>query len=272
MFLIVVALAFIGVAINHLITRYRYSVKSRTLLFLLWLLSYLAALGFIKDQFSGIEPAYMFLFALALSLPIFAGFALLAVTYLRSRLLRGYDQEIGRLHQEREQLRTAAALVEQREALTASRRRALEARHREKLAEQRVLQRLLDEWQQGGGVARLRAVKVQEWRDELAGLGLEALEERRAAIQAEVNRLGGEGAAAADRYDQLRAQLKVVELALLDPDLSRPNEELNELDKTSAELELQRRDKQAEIEGVSRELEEWQSRRGEFLSRQITLG
>ncbi len=272
MFLTVVGLAFIGVAINHLITRYRYSVKSRTLLLLLWVLSYLAALGFIKDQFGGIEPAYMFLFALALSLPVFAGLALIAVTYLRGRLLRGYDQEIGRLHQERERLRAAVALVEQREALTTSRRRALEARHREKLAEQRVLQRLLDEWQQAGGVARLRAVKVQEWRDELAGLGLVALEERRAAIQAEVNRLGAEGAPAADRYDQLRAQLKVIELALLDPDLSRPNEELNELEKTAAELELQRQDKQAEVERVGQELEEWQSRRGEFLSRQITLG
>lgn len=271
MFLTVIVLVPVALAIDHLITRYRYSAKSRTVLVLLWLLSFLAALGFIRYSFPGIEPAYMYFFALALSLPVFAGLALAAVTYLRGRLLSGFDQEIGRLNRELERCHSALALVQQREALTGARRRALEGRHREKLAEQRVLQRLLDDWQQAGGVARLRAVKVQEWRDDLAGLDRVALREKRTAVQAELAHLEAEGTAT-DRQDQLRAQLKVVDLALLEPDVGRPNEELAELEKTAAELAAQRKDTEAELERVRQELEEGQTRRSEFLSRQITLG
>jgi len=270
-FLTVLVLVPFALVINHLISRYRYSAKSRTILFLLGLLSYLAAMGFLRFSFPDIEPAYIYLFAVALAMPVFAVLALAAVTYLRARLVGGFDQEIGRLNREREQLQSALTLIQQRAALISSRRRALEDRHREKLAEQRVLQRLLDEWQQAGGVARLRAVKAQEWRDELAGLSREAIGERRAAVQAELTRLQGE-AIAPDRQDQLRAQLKVIDLVLLEPELSRPNEELAGLEKAESELELQRKDKEAELERVRHELEEWQSRRSDFLSRQITLG
>ncbi len=267
---LVVTLVPIALAINYLITRYRYSKKNQALLVLLWVLSYLAGIGFMRFHWPDIELAYIYLGALALSLPIFVILGLAAVTYLRQRLLSGFDQEIGRLDRERERVRSALALVEQRLALAASRQRAIEGRHREKLAEQKILQSLLDEWQQSGGVARLRAVKVQEWRDELRGLDRRALETRRADIQRELERLP-EGESG-DRQDQLRAQLKVIDLALLEPDLAAPNEELSGLEKDVADLTIRKKEDEAKLAELGRELEEWRSRRNEFLSRQITLG
>ncbi len=272
-FLLVVTLVPIALAIDYLLTRYRYTGKGKTILAAIWVVSYLAALGFIRFHFPDLEPAYLYLIGLALSLPIFTILALAVVAYLRHRMMAGYDQEIVRLTRERERLHTSQALIEQRLALSASRERAVEGRHREKLAEQKGLQLLLDEWQQAGGVARLRAVKVQEWRQELAGMDRLGLQDRRAALRSEIERLegGGEGASA-ERQDQLRAQLKVVDLALLQPDLAEPNEELAELEKTMADLKRQKDDLDARLAGIDHELEEWRSRRNEVLAKQITLG
>lgn len=272
--LLIITLVPLALAINHLLTRYRYTNKGQTILAALWVVSYLAALGFIRFHFPDLEPAYLYLIGLALSLPVFTALALAVVAYLRHRMMAGFDQEIARLNRERERLRSSRALIEQRLALSASRQRAVEGRHRDKLAEQKALQLLLEEWQQAGGVARLRAVKVQEWRQELAGMDREGLRARRAAIQGEIGRLDGanEEGASVERRDQLRAQLKVVDLALLQPDLAEPNEELGELAKTTADLERQQDDLEARLGGLDHELEEWRSRRNEVLAKQITLG
>lgn len=271
--LLIVVLVPIALAINHLLTSYRYTRKGKALLLLVWAVSYLAGVAFVRFHFPDIEPVYIYLLGLALSLPIFAALGLAAVSYLRHRILGGYDREIVRLKREREHIRSGLALVEQRLALTASRQRAIEGRHRERLAEQNILQQLLDEWQQAGGVARLRVVKVQEWRQEMAGLSHQGRLARREGIQTEIDRLGraGEGGSA-DRQDQLRAQLKVVDLGLLEPDLAAPNEELAEMEKAAADLHRQKGEYEARLNEVGREAEEWHSRRTEFLSKQITLG
>jgi chromosome segregation ATPase len=141
----------------------------------------------------------------------------------------------------------------------------VEGKNRDRLTEQAEIRRKLARWEQGGGLARLRTVKVRDWRREYEQLSATELETKRREIAAELENASG------DEREQLQAQLYVIELTRLDKNLSGPNQELSELEADLSQLGEQRRQIEQKLASIERELEEWREQKREFLENKVRL-
>lgn len=126
--------------------------------------------------------------------------------------------------------------------------------------------RTISDWESAPGLARLRSLKTQEWREEIAKLDDIALEARRRALTAQLT------TADRDRHDQVSAQLAIVELERhrrRNPGEAEPasERELGPLEAAKARreaIEREVRDLQSEMRALMR-------RRDQFLRERVPL-
>lgn len=259
----------------RLSTRYEYTRRARKVLTSAALGSLAFALAFSLWRFPGLNLLYLMLAVVGIFMPVYALVALLVVEYWRKRLQATYDSNVQALRGEEERALDRITQLQQQIALAEHRRQTLEEVHHERLADQRRIREFLDNWERGEGLARIRSIKVQEWREGFAALSEADLEARRVELcdqLAEIEPRGAVDREAKDRTDQLRAQLSVLSLLQLGEFLDRPNAELAELERKTDEAKQEKNDRERSLESLRYELAEWERRREEFLSDRIVLG
>jgi hypothetical protein len=259
----------------RLSTRYEYSRKARVVLS--WTAAGALALSLVFNlfRFPGLNLLYLSFGVIGVFLPIYAVGSLLIVELWRKRLQALYDSSVKALRADEEKALDRITQLQQQIALAEHKRQTLEEVHREHLADQRRIREFLDGWERGEGLARIRSIKVQEWREGFAALAAAEREARRvelcdqlAAIEPKIS---GDHTIK-DRSDQLRAQLSVLSLLQLGAFLDQPNAELAELERKTDEAKAERTDRERSLESLRYELADWERRRNEFLADRIVLG
>lgn len=147
--------------------------------------------------------------ALAGGLVLFTLFSFMVVTLWMAFLTRRFDEAIAALDSEEE------SILRQLESM---RWRAYERAQdfsRAPKAEPRPIdprdewERAVEAWEQGGGVARIRSLKVLEWREEMAGKTSRELKDDILSLTREIEEEQDEA-----KKEQLKARLAVYRLAL----------------------------------------------------------
>lgn len=258
---------------DYVLTRFAHTGKSRrtlgmeaggSLVFgaLLVLLGFRVALGVVA-----------LLWVLGVALPVFLIVAVGTVEVWRRRKLAAFDGIIRQLRRDLQKRRDDLdRLIWQM--------RDLERRTRatppgdgpvsmSREGEAAVLRREVETWQGAGGLARIRALKVQEWRDEIDALDRAGLAARRRDLEA------GLRDAVGDRRDSLRAQIALVRLRdLAHGEAEKPAAAEARQPATDFGLDAARRRRSEEEREVARlqaELDQWQRERSAFLRRRIPL-
>ncbi len=251
---------------NHLASRYKYTARSKRLLVALGLLSLIIPFVFVRWQFPLLEISLVIAASLAFGLPTFALLAVVAVEVWRKRKQATFDHAIGELARRRSALQDRLYTLDQRQEMILYRQAEAESRDPETLARQRSLREKLEAWQQAGGMARIRTIKVSEWAAETAKQTVEELSAREVALKEEMERETDP-----DRISHLDAQLAVVGLELAGRGQRTPESELHDLAKTGDELRAEKKAAELEVIRIKEEIAEWERRRTHFLSQQILL-
>jgi len=270
-FLIVVVLA----ASYRLSTRYEYTRKSRRILGGTALGCVLVAVLFNLWLFPGLNLLYMALAVIGVFMPLYAVAALIVVEMWRKRRQAVFDENIKGLREVEERLLEETTKSQQQMILAEHKRQTLEEVHRDRLGEQRRIRSFLDQWERDEGLARIRSIKVQEWRESFAGMSADEIRAKRDELAAQLAELEGapEGKEVAqDRIDQLRAQHSVASLVALAATLDLPNAELGDLEKRMDEARSNKTEAERQLDAVRFELAEWERRRNEFLAERIVVG
>jgi hypothetical protein len=181
----------------------------------------------------------------------------MAETWKRSRVMPPLD-ELEAWRRREEECLARLAEVERELEVLAARQREVEQANREKMDRQWQLRAVVEKWEQGGGVARIRATKVQQWQQELAGLSETDLERRRQKLDDLVV-----GEADPVRREQLQIQRHLVELQVLARTLAQPNRQLDELRQRQGALNAERENLR---HGVSRIRQAMNERRRDLRS------
>lgn len=270
-FLIVVVLA----ASYRLSTRYEYTRKSRRILGGTAVGCLLAAVLFNLWLFPGLNLLYTVMAVIGVFMPLYAVAALVVVEMWRKRRQVVFDENIKGLRETEERLLEETTKSQQQMILAEHKRQTLEEVHRDRLGEQRRIRSFVDQWERDEGLARIRSIKVQEWRESFTGMSADEIGAKRDELAAQLAELEGAPAGkelAQDRIDQLRAQHSVASLVALAATLDLPNAELGELEKRMDEARSNKAEAERQLDAVRFELAEWERRRSEFLAERIVVG
>ncbi|MEW6547727.1 MAG: hypothetical protein AB1446_12605 [Bacillota bacterium] len=192
----------------------------------------------------------------AITVPLFILLGtVMAEVWKHSRGKPTVDELEGWKRREDECLVRLAEVERELEAL-AARQREVEHANREKMDRQWQLRAAVEKWEQGGGVARIRATKVQQWQQELAGLSEAELERRRREVEGLMV-----GEADPVRREQLQIQGYLVELQLLARTLAQPNRQLDELRQRQGALNAERDALRQDLLRIRQGLTDWRRRR-----------
>lgn len=272
---IIFMVAIVLVAAWRLSTRYKYSQKAQRILSLSAAGALLVSVIFNMWLFPGLNLLYLVLAIAGVFLPVYSLVALAIVEAWRKRKQSLFDASITALREEEERILETITKNQQQVALAEHKRLTLEQLHRDKLSEQRRISDFLETWERGDGLARIRSIKIQEWREGFGALSRDALEQRRAELCAELeeieSKVGGEPGLQ-ERVDQLRAQVSVASLAMLGETLAKPNTEIGGLERRLLEANSDKSEAERRLEGIRLQLADWERRRNEFLADQIVLG
>lgn len=126
--------------------------------------------------------------------------------------------------------------------------------------------RVLAAWESAPGLARIRSLKTQEWREEAAALDDIALEARRRQLSAEFSAARDPG-----RRDQIEAQLAVVELERARRRRPQESEAAEAAENPLEAAKLRREQLEQEVRRIQVELRELMRRREAFLRDRVLL-
>ncbi|MFP4201127.1 MAG: hypothetical protein ACLFS8_06940, partial [Clostridia bacterium] len=163
------------------------------------------------------------------------------------RDLQGRLEDLQREHQ---------AVVEEISALKTE-KKALEREHDEELFRQRQLENQVHRWQGGGGMERIRSLRVEDWIRELAGMKEEELRSLRDRLR---DRQDGDDE---ERTEALRVREALAELELQRRTMAEPNRELAQIKRAIEAAENKRGSLATQIREVDRELRSWNRFRDE---------
>ena len=267
--LVALALWLLIVGGARLATRFEYSSKAKRVLMAVGFASVGVAFAFIRRNWPEFQGLILYLSTAGLTLPVFILLANFVAELWRLARQREYDSAIARLRQSEE-----ACLAELR-GLKESRGSSDDgpkgadapagpwggSRDRE-----RELRAAIEQWEAAGGSARIRAMKVQEWEEELSRLTFEEVEDRRRGLEVQL-----QSVADPDRAGGIQAQLNLVRLQLISgagrQRASAP-EGRTEADPSHGALTA----KERELEAIRSSLREWRRRKEQFLAPKIRLG
>jgi len=159
---------------------------------------------------------------IGVGLTLFAAFSFIAVNLWCSLLTRRFDESIASLEEEEDLiLRKLDAMrwkaIRQSEHLLAAKPSGSMPDRQED--EPSVLKRSVEKWEQGGGAARIRSLKVLEWREELSDKSVEALEAEVESLQSEIRSESDEA-----KREQAKAKMALAKLLILEKSGPKPSD------------------------------------------------
>jgi len=268
-FLAIVVVALL-LAVFRLTTRYSYGPKTRRLLTVEAVLSLLFGLGLARwAVFPDAEGGALVLAAAALGLGVFVFAALGTVELLRKAKQRVYDDVLVRLKEREQSLELEVEKLERRVRAEASRREVAQGvtRARDRRAE--GYRRAVEDWVRAGGAARIRTIKVEEWKAELRSMDPPALAARQRELEEQLGR-----APDPERRAQLEAMLALTNLVLEQtqaPPGTAGGQATPAAPDADASVEDRLRELREELERVRADSACWRRHLSDFLSREIDL-
>lgn len=240
----------------NLVTGYRYTKSSLAGLGGVFVgcaaLAQLVARGLLPTASRAVQVLVGFL----VTVPLFILLGtVMAETWKRSRATPPADELEAWRRREDDCLARLAGVERELEAL-AARQREVEHANREKMDRQWQLRAAVERWEQGGGVARIRATKVQQWQQELLDLSEADLERRRQELEELMV-----GEADPVRREQLQIQRYLVELQILGRALAQPGRQLDELRQRQGALHAERENLRQELSRIRQAMHDWRRRR-----------
>ncbi len=267
MWLVAIGLAALLLGVFRLTTRYEYGPKSRRLLSLDAVGSLVGGLALARGVFPQTSGAYFYLAALGLALPLFVASAVVTVEVLRKGQQRAFDERLAALALREQALLRELDAVDRRVRAELQSRQEAERDGQDLELELEGHRRRVEAWKHGQGVARIRSVKVEEWKAELEGLDPEDLAARRSALEAELAQ-----AADDERRSQLEVRLALAALVAADRRTRAGAERIEASDQAISAAARKRRELEAELASVQAQAADWRRRLSEFLSKEINLG
>ncbi len=261
---------------DYILTRFRHTAKSRRTLTLegAGSLVFVAAVVLVGFRVAFGWAALMW--TLGVAIPVFLCVAVGTLEVWRRRKLAAYDGIIRQLRRDLQKRRDDLdRLIWQS--------RDLERRSRASApppsagptpfsrdGEAARLRHEVEAWQGAGGLARIRALKVDEWRAEVQGADGGSLAGRRRELETALRD------AADERRDSLRVQIALIRLQELETDrVEKPAQPAPDA-KPAADFGLEavrrrRGDEEREVARLQAELDQWQRERTAFLRQRIPL-
>lgn len=278
-FIVVAWLCLLGV--THVSGRYRHTRKSKAAALALVPAAFGVARWLAPRIFPQLlDSPYFIWWALALTFPIYVMLLVALAEAWRLSKQRVFDEAIAGLEARQEEIRIKLAEVRR-----TRRERELELRERKERESRgkssaEELQREVDEWASVPELARIRALRVEEWRNEARGLSPEELAAEMRALEQEIDGLKGSVKEAdLDKRDQLKIKLLIMKQEAIGRQLSQvtPTEGASspgagggrETEAPAYELEESRLLREAEE--IERQLGVWQRRKKEFLDGKVIL-
>ncbi|RJQ06377.1 MAG: hypothetical protein C4551_08330 [Bacillota bacterium] len=265
MYLVAIAVALVLFSVFRLTTRYEYGPASRRLL--LVGLGGSIALGLVlAPRLFTLSGGYYYLAALAVALLVYVFVALATAEAMRKAKQRVYDERLAALR-EREQ-----ALLRELESVNrqvrAELRQRQEAERSGRETEDRLEghRRTVEAWKRAGGAARVRTIKIEEWDAEFRSLPPSELQDRRASLVKELETVSDP-----ERRSQVEAMLSVLALAAESSRNEAVAGEVRTVDENLSGCIRRRREIEEELGRVRSEIDEWQRRLTDFLSKEIRL-
>lgn len=264
-FVLAVWLVIMGLA--HLVTRYEHSKQSKTVLGVIALLACGMAVLVVRNW-----PALPLwgaaLLVAVFTVPIFTAMAVGCFQLWTLRKQSHFDEQLERLEQEEVEL-----LQQLDDIRTAVHAEALRLREREPYSQKREndgdkYRAVIEKWQQGEGVARIRSLRVSEWEDQYRGCTQGELTQRRSELLEQAH--DARRKEDADQADIINAEIAVVRLCELEraePDAVKPEGGADHVDRL-----LNKQDQLSrELEQLRGKVNEWKMRKQDFLARKIKL-
>lgn len=221
--------------------------------------SYAVSLGLVVLLARPGRWLFALLWAILVWLPLYILAALAVVERWRRRKLASFDRAIRELR--RETLRRRDALDrlswEIRDLERNAQRPAVEPRS----DGAGDLRARVEAWERTGSLARVRSLKVAEWRAEVEGLDEAGLRERLRQLASAL------ATADPERREQVEVQLALARLAAGTGVQPSPSGGEDELERARR----RRTDEERELDRVTSELEQWQRDRAAFVRRRIPL-
>ncbi|HHY38915.1 MAG TPA: hypothetical protein GX507_08330 [Clostridia bacterium] len=167
-------------ALIHMISRYKYTAKSIAVLAIIAAPCFYFGNRLALHWFPGLVGSGVFyVISVPAGIGIWIGMSFAVVMAWRQVKLEAYDKALRSLRNEEATLLEEARQLNARRPWTSFGREAPEEEPSgEDRDEMSSLERIVDEWQREPGKERVRSVKVQAWRDEIAFLDKETLKRR----------------------------------------------------------------------------------------------
>ncbi|HHW17509.1 MAG TPA: hypothetical protein GXX30_01225 [Firmicutes bacterium] len=211
-------LAWLGYAwLATLSTKYEHTVESRVVLAFIWILALAAAWRISVQVAPGWSVAPRVIVASAVGFGLFTIFSFAAVSLWCSLLTREFDEKIAALEEEEAALQRRLDILRWESLrgggveLSPAKVDMEEAEARKTTEEARDLREILEKWQQSGGAARVRSLKVLEWKEEISRAANAEIVQEIEALEREIR-----GEEDEIKIDQAKAKLALLKLELLE--------------------------------------------------------
>ena len=238
-------------ALDYVFTQYKHTNRSRGVLLAEALVCLLLAV-FLAVGLPGLPWYFSGALGFAAGLLAYSALALITVeTWRRMAPAEERSGDFGSLQHRMQSLQEEYEDVVREINELNRRKKALEREHDEELFRQRKLENDVHRWQGGGGMERIRSLRVEDWTRELSDLSESQLEAtcRRLEERAEEE--------APDKEEALRIRACLTELELIRRGMREPNRELAEMKRALDEAEGRKGALAAEIHELDRDLRAW---------------
>lgn len=196
---------------------------------------------------------------------VFTLFSFIAVNLWCSLLTRNFDDKIASLEEEEDGiLRRLDAMrwraIRQSETTSRPEPEKKDAR----LDESSALKEVLESWEQGGGAARIRSLKVLEWREDVAGKSAEAIKE-------DLRALTEESASEPDeaKKEQAKAKAALLRITLIEREGSSKGTPAKE--KTAPKVPEDEASMRERLQAIHSEIQSQRASKSEFMRQRIRL-
>ena len=262
--------------LKTLVTKYEHTAESMVVLVLL----FAASIYFAFSMSFAIAPEWSLLPRTAvtagLGFALFVVFSYVTVNIWCSVLAGSFDsriesleEEVAMIEQRLASLRLAQVSEDTKTYVRGADYRKGEGKDISELDSLEELRGFVDDWQQAGGEARVRSIKVMEWKDEARAMSDQDLKDEAGALALDIEEDTDEV-----RKDQAIARLAVMKLELTRRDLRHSSRQegrkkTDEVTRQSPQSEMEYLHKR--LREVNSEIEQVEAQKREFLEGVIRL-
>lgn len=260
-------LAWLGYAwMSALFVKYQHTLESAAVMVAIAVGSLYSGWGIALSIAPGWSAGPKAAIALAVGFTLFSLFTFLAVSLWTALLVRRFDEQTAALDEEED--RILRRLQAMRWDSYRSEAQGMEAAPSEEapLPDPREdLRKTIETWEQGGGAARIRSLKVLEWREEASAKTTDEIKEDIRSLEIEAAMESDEA-----KKEQTRVRLAVARLVLMEKEPTVPDRPARRAPKP--EIKADEAAMRQRLQEIHRELQAVKNAKAQYLRSRVKLG